>query len=254
MNKLVIGLSDKTPELRTKPGFLLIDDGPIADVFLSRFKRARLFDPHQHSFDPLKDITPRKAQDFADLVYPDKDLMTYRDGKSALVRMLLGADSLDDLPVIKHKGYEDARQTMDDLLLSPILKSVLCRPLNQYSFKRGSSIVARVNRAELGDRDAYILGALLIAQFKGQIIVPDFGFYARDFHASLIRENRLIAGVHTLSQLDGKLRDMCLLMDKVGMGCTFEDAEMLAKYEGLRPDPARVRNPYNKYIDEAMGA
>jgi hypothetical protein len=81
MNKLIIGLADKTPELRTKPGFLLIDDGPVADVFLSRFKRARLFEPHLHSFDPLKDITPRRAQDFADLVYPDKDLMTYRDGE-----------------------------------------------------------------------------------------------------------------------------------------------------------------------------
>jgi hypothetical protein len=166
--------------------------------------------------------------------------------------MLLAAESLNDLPAIKHKGYEDARQTMDDLLLSPVLKSVLCQPLNQYSFKKGSSIVAKINRAELGDRDARILGALLIAQFKGQITVPDFGFYARDFHASLIWENRLIAGVHTLSELDDGLRDMCLLMEKVGMGCTFEDAATLAKYEGLLPDSTREKNPYNAFIKEAM--
>jgi hypothetical protein len=44
--------------------------------------------------------------------------------------------------------------------------------------------------AVLGEDDARILGSLLISQFKGQIIVPDFGFYARDFHASLIREKR----------------------------------------------------------------
>lgn len=28
----------------------------------------------------------------------------------------------------------------------------------------------------------------------------------------------------------------------------------LAKYEGLRPDPTREKNPYNKFIDEAMAA
>jgi len=47
--------------------------------------------------------------------------------------------------------------------------------------------------------------------------VPDFGFYARDFHASLIREKRLIAGVYySLSELEPRLRHRCLLMEKVG--------------------------------------
>jgi len=27
-----------------------------------------------------------------------------------------------------------------------------------------------------------------MAEFKGQIVVPDFGFYARPFHADLIEE------------------------------------------------------------------
>jgi hypothetical protein len=96
----------------------------------------------------------------------------------------------------------------------------------------GASIVARINRAELGEHDARILGSLLISQCKGQIIVPDFGFYARNFHASLIREGRLIAGVYTLSALDEQLRQMCLLMETEAAGCTYEDAQALAKYEG----------------------
>ena len=43
-----------------------------------------------------------------------------------------------------------------------------------------------------------------------------------------------------------------MLMPKAGKGCTFEDAVELAKYEGLRPDPTRQKNPYNKVIDDAM--
>jgi hypothetical protein len=35
----------------------------------------------------------------------------------------------------------------------------------------------------------------LVSQFKGQIAIEDFGCYAGDFHAALIREERLIAGV-----------------------------------------------------------
>ncbi len=82
----------------------------------------------------------------------------------------------------------------------------------------------------------FILGSLLISQFKGQIIVPDFGFYARDFHTSLIREDRLIAGVYTLSELNPKLWQMCLLMEKEAAQCTYDDAETLAEYRGLVPD------------------
>jgi hypothetical protein len=55
MNKLIISLADKTAALNIKkPGFLLIDDGPIADVFVDRFKRAKVFDPFLHSFNPWK--------------------------------------------------------------------------------------------------------------------------------------------------------------------------------------------------------
>jgi hypothetical protein len=80
-----------------------------------------------------------------------------------------------------------------------------------------------------------VLGLFLMAQYKEQVVVPDFGFYARPFHSSLIRENRLIAGVYTLSELDEKMRQLCLLMPKVGRQCTPEDAEVLAQYAGLVP-------------------
>jgi hypothetical protein len=99
-----------------------------------------------------------------------------------------------------------------------------------------SSIVARINRAKLGDFDAFILGSLLVSQYPGQVVIPDFGFYARDFYSSLIRQNRLAVGVNALTELDRKMQQMVLLMDdKAGRQCTFEDAETLAKYARLVP-------------------
>jgi hypothetical protein len=56
--------------------------------------------------------------------------------------------------------------------------------------------MARINRAELGDFDALVLGLLLMGHFKGQLVVPDLGFYGRDAHVSLVREERLIGGVN----------------------------------------------------------
>jgi hypothetical protein len=249
MNKLIIGMADKTPALHTKQGFLLIDDGPIADAFLTRFKRAKEFSPSIHSFNPLP-TTYRKAREFASVVFGDegKETLTVRNGKRALTRLLLKADRLDRLAPGKSDADKEAIAAVDDLLISPVLHDVLCKPTN-FSFREGrSSIVARINRAELGDYDARILGSLLMSKFKGQIIVPDFGFYARDFHVSLIRENRLIAGVFTLSELNEKLRQMCLMMEKEAAQCTYEDAEVVARYEGLIP----TTNGYNARLEQLM--
>lgn len=64
----------------------------------------------------------------------------------------------------------------------------------------------------------------------------------------------LIAGINHLGELSPKLRQGVLLIeDKVGSGTTYEDAEVLAKYAGLRPDPTREHNTYNEFITEVMG-
>ena len=139
-----------------------------------------------------------------------------------------------------------------DILLSPVLRRVLCNPTN-FSFNPRSTILARVNRAELGDFDALVLGLFLMSHYKGQLVVPDFGFYGREAHVRLIRENRLIAGVNTLQELTPKLRQSVLLIpEKIPWGTTHDDAVTLAEYARLRPDPTRVDNPYNRFIDEAM--
>jgi hypothetical protein len=252
MNHVILGTADKTEPLLhvTRYGFLLVDDGPIADAFLSHFPRARVFDPAVHSFNPLKDIGYKAARDFAALVYTaspqGENTLTVRNGKRSLTKLLLNAGRLDKLSSPSEADAE-ALATIEDLLLSPVLKRVLCNPTN-FSFK--GSVVAKIDRAQLGDFDAFVLGTLLIGQHKGQVIVPDFGFYGRDFHTTLIRQNRLTAGVNFLAELPVKLSQALLTVrDKTPCGTTAADARELAEYTGLMPDTTA----HTDFMQRAIG-
>jgi hypothetical protein len=82
------------------------------------------------------------------------------------------------------------------------------------------------------------------------VVVSDFGFYGRDAHAALIRENRLIAGVNTLAELGPKLRQSVLLInEKTAAGATADDADELAAYAGL----VRGTNAHNDFVQETIG-
>lgn len=249
MNHLLLGTADKTEQLIewAEKSFVVLDDGPVADTFLEHFPRAHLFDVSKHSFNPLRGIDVKRARDFATAVYGDKDLMTYRDGKRALTQMLYVARRLDRLPVVPLEGYDDAKATIDDLLLSPVLKNVLCGNPN-FSFK--GQVVVRLDRSVMGDFDAFVLAQLLIGQVQGQVIVPDFGFYGRDHHKTLIREGRLAAGVNFLAEIKSTdLRNALLLIeDKLGHHCLPEDAEVLAQFKGLRPGT----DGHSTFVDERI--
>lgn len=169
-----------------------------------------------------------------------------RNGKRALLQKLLDAERLDRIEY--GKDEDEVQGMVGDLLASPVLSRMLCNPTN-FSFNPRSVILARINRKELGDFDALIIGLLLMAHFDGQVIVPDFGFYGRECHMRLIREGRLIAGVNVLGELAPKLRQGVLLIkDKVASGTTVEDAETLAKYERLAPGT----NGFNDYVGAAI--
>jgi hypothetical protein len=110
-------------------------------------------------------------------------------------------------------------------------------------------IFAHINRAELGDFDALCLGLFLMSHYRGQVVVPDGGFYLRDMHVSLIREKRLIVGASFLSELPVKVRQHVLLFkDKVVSGAVHEDAVTLAKYARLTPGT----NEFNDYVNGTM--
>ncbi len=234
MNHALFGNANKTDRLLeiTKPGFLLIDDGPIADAFLENFPRAKLFDPSQHSFNPLREINYKRARVFSETVYTaspqGENTLTVRNGKRALTRLLLNTTRLDKLHASTDPGDIEAQATIDDLLLSTVLKRVLCNPTN-FSFK--GSVVAKIDRAELGDFDAFILASFLVAQSQQQVVVPDFGFYGRDFYTNLIRQERLTVCITSLSELSPKLQQSVLTVKNKSInGVNRDDAERLIFY------------------------
>lgn len=230
MNKLYVGFS-KQIEL-PKGGYLLIDD-EVPDV-----PRSRIFDPTEHCFNPLKDIDYKKARELSELLYTiapqGENTLTVRNGRRALMQILMHkATRLDKLgiPVTKvSDAVIEAMAAIGDLLVSPVLRQVLCNPTN-FSFNENSVILARINRVELGDFDALVLGLFLMSHYQGQFVIPELGFYGRDAHIRLIREERLIAGVNFLGELPTKLRQAVLLIeDKIAKHTSFEDAETLANY------------------------
>ncbi len=258
MNHLLLGAADKTHRLLeiTKPRFLLIDDGPIADAFLDRFAKARLFDPLIHSFNPLSGMDYRRARDFADILYAaspgGKDTLTVRNGRRSLVRLLLaGPSRLSDMPKpgeVKDDAEKEALGMVEELLMSPALSRVLCNGGTRFRFGEGTT-VAKIDRAALGDFDAFILGALLMGQHKGQVVLPDGGFYARDLHTGLIRQDRLTIACNGLSELPQKVRQAALLFEhKTAHHALFEDAELLARYAGLM----HGTNAFGEFVRQAV--
>lgn len=224
MNTLHIGF---TKHVEPPPkGFLFIHDE------VPPMTHAQVFEPAKHSLNPLKGITYKKARALAEVLYSitlqGENTLTVRDGKRELFKALLRSRRLD---LIKSDS-DEVNDMIGDLLMSPVLRKVLCNSTN-FAFSARSSILAKIDRAVLGDFDALVLGLVLINHFQGQIVIPDLGFYGRDAHISLIREKRLIAGVNFLDELPLRLKRAALLIkDKEASGALYEDAVTLAKYDG----------------------
>lgn len=259
MNALFVGknssdLSDIVREL-SEP-FLYINDTVDGIPLPARTKVTRL-DISKDSFNPLQDIDYRRARNFAEIVYAaspqGQNTLTVRNGKRALAKLILNAGWLDRL---KHNSKDpditEANNAVDDILFSPVLKHFLCNPARTTNFSLEGIVLVQLDRATLTDFDAFLMGNLLIAAYQGQIVVPDFGFYACPFHTSLVRQERLIAGVQFLDQVPF-IKDTLLLMDrKEARTSTVKDAKTLASFAGLRPDPLRANNDYEDFIDASI--
>lgn len=241
MNILSVGL-DKSPLLQHLPSrFLLIDDGAFIDQL--DLHRAKHFDVSRHSFNPLKNADKTKIRQLSDIFYAGdpggENTLTVRNGKRALNRMLFAAPRLDCLTGnLKEPADAEALGLIDNVLFSPVLERVLTGPSNFFftSRKEGdyhpSLIVARLSRAELGEYDAFLLGNLLIAQYPGTVVIPDFGFYAHKGHMALIRQKRLIAGLNFFDEVPELRNALLTIPTKIASYCTPEDAELLAVYAG----------------------
>jgi hypothetical protein len=249
---LLLGTEDKTArilEAASRGPFLLIADDATAAACAGKFPDAALFNLRNHSFAIRRDYDG--VRDFADIAFPDKNLMTYMHGKRELVKLLLdtGTPITELAGDTKNPAIAEALATVEDLLLSPVLRRVLTRKPN-FDFRR--SVIASLDG--MYHEDARKLASMLIGQHQGHIIVPDFGFYGRPLHLSLIRKKRLTAGLNTLSEAPPSLHQPLLTVpEQYGAGCTYDDAVVLAKRAGLVPDFSREDNPYNRFIREAVG-
>jgi hypothetical protein len=203
--------------------------------------RARVFDPARHHFNPLIGITPEKAVGIADIIYAadpgGESTLTVRNRKQALAEMLLTAAPFDELTGDKKDPAQaEALRSVRAMLFFPTLRKILCTG-RQFDFS--GSVVARIDRAALGDKQALMLGLLLIGQHKGHIILDDAGFYLRPLHTTLIQQERLLAHVRYMSELgrpEDLLRQAVLsIPNKTGQGCTYDDAVVLSKYQGWAP-------------------
>lgn len=244
MNSLYVGL--KKQVLLPNRRFLLIDDEVPPNL------RCRVFDPTIHSFNPLG-TTYREKCDFIAVLqtlFPGGTNTLTKEGvPEAVFEELEKARRLEELFTEKSKdpSYISAQRMVRRILRSPILKSVFCNKPN-FALGPKSTVVGRINRAEIGEFDSLALGLFLMARYKGQVVIKDGGFYLCEAHISLIRERRLMCGVNALSELPPKLRQALLLEEKEGRGATYDDAVTLALYKGY----ARDTNEFNDYQKSAM--
>ncbi|MDZ4761219.1 MAG: hypothetical protein SGJ21_09125 [Alphaproteobacteria bacterium] len=253
MNKLIVG-NDKTIFLDHLPEtFLIIDDGAIVDqIPLPARRKITQLDLDFHSFNPLKDIDYRRAREFIavlDAVFPEgEDTLTKKTSNFALLNALLAQptrlDKLIPRPSKNDAGAIDAYQKIQTLLLSPGLNRFLCNPTN---FSMDGIVLARLDRAQITDFDAFVIANILISNYQADIVVPDFGFYGCSFHVSLIRQNRLIAGVNFLDESPLK-NQLLLIGKKLARRSTAKDAATLASYSRLLPGT----NAFTDFIQTAI--
>ncbi len=257
MKKLYVGV-DREVETPEGGGLLITDVIPK----LPRNFHPRVFDHTKHCLNPFAGgMTYEKACSIVesfDALFPrGNGTLTKDTGLDFLLDALLkGAKSFEELIPEPDKksttGHVWAYNKVQRLLLSPVLKRVFCGE-KQFSLNSNwrSTIVLRVNRAELLDFDARALVLFFMSEFQGQIVVTDYGPYCHEGHINLLEQDRFIVGVNTLSEVRMRaphLADRLLqIKDKVANGATFDDAEVLAKAAGLVPRTVQ-------YIDDVTTA
>lgn len=260
MNVLIVGTNKSDILEHLPPTFLIVDDGTLIDRIPCDPEEDTVLDLSRHSFNPLQDMDYYHAQQFISVLnaaFPKgAETLTKQNAGFVLLEALLsGAKRLDKLIRIdkseKDTGIIDAYRTIQALLLSPVLKRFLCNPAHHTNFSLEGKVFVRLDPREHARSDRFIIANLLISNYAGPVIIPDFGFYGCEFHADFIDQNRLIAGVNYLDE--SPLKNQLLLMKtKIGRACTVEDAKTLASYAGLVPDFTREENEYNRFIKERI--
>lgn len=249
MNLLVVG-TDKSELVKHLPDhFLFIGDK--ADFPVPKRVKVTRLNLSTHSYNPLKGMNYKKARDFIsilDAVFPEgANTLTKKSSNFEILKALLSKpQTLERLiPRGTDAGTLDAYQKIQTILLSPVLRHFLTNPTN-FSFK--GTILAELDRTVLPEFDCFLIANLLIANYSGTIVIPDYGFYACTFHSQIIRQNRLMVGVNFLDEVKNK-HHLLLMKRKIASRCTNEDARTLAEYNGL----VEGTNAYTDFVQRSVG-
>jgi hypothetical protein len=96
-------------------------------------------------------------------------------------------------------------------------------------------VIANLNRAAVGDRDAFMLGSFLLARAEAPVYIGDLGFFRSDHLAGLFSRGGYTAAVRFLDDLAPGLRRAVMdpATDKYVFQTVRKDAEELAFYVGV---------------------
>jgi hypothetical protein len=136
------------------------------------------------------------------------------------------------------------------LLMSPTIRNIIGQVRSTFSLTKGNIVIANLDRADIGDLTARLLGGLLIARSAGHVYINDFAFFASEHFASLLSQERFSISLSFLDELPPKLQQSVLsIEDKIVLKTSPADAERLMFFLGimnprrlteLGPDEART--------------
>jgi hypothetical protein len=136
----------------------------------------------------------------------------------------------------QYAAYAAFLQTnMDDLLLSATMQNIFGQARTTFRLDRGMIVIANLNRAAVGDRDAFMLGSFLLARAEAPVYIGDLGFFRSDHLAGLFSRGGYTAAVRFLDDLAPGLRRAVMdpATDKYVFQTARKDAEELAYYVGV---------------------
>lgn len=115
------------------------------------------------------------------------------------------------------------------LLMSPMIRNIVGQ--QETTFESAPIIIANLDRAKLGDTTARLLGGLLIARSKGNVLITDYGFFGTPLP---LPQHRFTVSLNFLDELSPILKQAVLsIEDKFVFKTNKRDAEELSFYVGL---------------------
>lgn len=115
------------------------------------------------------------------------------------------------------------------LLMSPMIRNIVGQ--QETTIDNPSIIIANLDRAKLGDTTAKLLGGLLIARSKGNVVIADYGFFGAPLP---LPQERFTISFNFLDQLSPTLKQAALgIEDKYVFKTNKRDAEELSFYVGV---------------------